>query len=200
MPSRGQVGLAASLMKEQLIAAAPRIDEVQIEVRTNGMMRPDVLMAQGAPELFGEFVVEWCFDVADAELPRFQEALLAAEKVLVTAAAGSGQATCPDGVRYLGTYYVVSGGAPGCGRYRTLWAYRDYAAFQAWRDRERIVESEFAQALRLLTLYHNRESPAGFTTTITTRAVGLRPHWATPAAGGGAGAAGRRGRAPRKAP
>ena len=82
MPSRGQVGLAASLMKEQLIAAAPKFDEVQIEVRTNGMMRPDVLMAQGAPELFGTcFLGEWCFDVADAELPRFQEALLAAEKV-----------------------------------------------------------------------------------------------------------------------
>jgi len=196
MPSKGKLGLVTSLMREQLIASPPRVEEVQIEVRTNFQIPTDTLMAQGAPELFGEFVVEWSFDVADADSERFQTALLNVEKVLGTPAAG----VLPAGVTYLGTYHVVSGGAPGAGRYRTLWAYRDYAAFQAFREKARIADSEFAQALRLLTVHHDRVSPADFTTTLTQRAVGLRPFWAVPPAADDEGGRKRRARAPRKGP
>ncbi|MEJ0019188.1 MAG: hypothetical protein WDN25_22075 [Acetobacteraceae bacterium] len=168
-------------MNQQLIVAPPRVDEVQIEVRTNGFVRPASSMTQDAPELLGEVLVEWTFSVSEADYPAFQQALQEAEKVLGSTASGEPADSMPDGVRYLGTYFVLSGGPSGAGRYRTLWGYRDFAAFQGYSDAAASGESEFAQALRLLTLYHDRTSPATSTTTaIALRAAGLRRVWDEP--------------------
>ena len=200
MPPKGKLDLVTSLLQQQLIVAPPRVDEVQIEVRTGCMVVPDALMAHGAPELFGEFVVEWGFDIADAVYPSFQENLLAAEQVLGSTAAGADPETMPRGVKYLGTYFVMSGAASGAGRYRTLWGFYDYAAYQAFRDKSNDGASQFAQALCRLTLDHDRSAQATFSTAIFQRAVGLRRLWDIHPISGGDGTGGevtrKRSRAP----
>jgi hypothetical protein len=155
-------------------------------------------MAMGVPELFGEFVVEWIFDVAASAYPEFQEAVVAVEKVLGSTAAGADREAMPRGVRYLGTYLVLSGDTFGSGRYRTLWGMQDWSAYQAFSEGARDTGSEFAQALRHLTLHQDRASQMNFGTTILQRAAGLRGYWEEPPATRRAGTGTRRARAPKR--
>jgi hypothetical protein len=172
------------LLEQQLVVAAPTVAEVQIEVRTGSTVRPDALMSYGVPELSGELVVEWTFDVLDQTYSAFQENLIAAERVLGTAvAAGADPGIMPAGVKYLGTYSVLSGGASDAGQYRTLWGFNNFSAFESFRDKQRDVASQFAQALRLLTSCHDRSARAPFKVNIYQRAVGLRGSWDVPTAG-----------------
>jgi hypothetical protein len=200
---KGKLEQISDLLQQQLIIAPPKVDEVQLEVRTGAAFRADPLMALGVPELFGEFIVEWIFDVAASAHPKFQEALEAAEKVLGSTAAGADRATMPRGVRYLGTYLVMSGDTFGSGRYRTLWGIQGWSAYQAFCDRARDTGSEFAQALHHLTLHQDRSSQMNFGTTILQRAAGLRGFWEEapkkPPAARQAGTRTRRARVPRRA-
>jgi hypothetical protein len=184
---QGQPEAGKGLLARQLIVAPPSAEEARIEVRTNGMVRPGPPVAREAPELFGDILVEWTFHVRDADYAQFQAALLAAERVL--GGAGQQAGVMPDGVRYLGTYFILSGGTPEAGRYRTLWCFRDFAAFEAYNQRAIEAGSEFAQALRQLTLYQDRSSPAASNTiAIGERAAGLRRVWDGAPGAGAAGA------------
>jgi hypothetical protein len=196
---KGKLEHVADLLQQQLIVAPPKVDEVQLEVRTGAAFRAEPIMAMEAPELVGEFVVEWIFDVAASAYPEFYEAVVAAEKVLGSAAAGADRDTMPLGVRYLGTYLVFSGDTFGSGRFRTLWGMQDWSAHQAFADAARDTGSEFAQALRQLTLHHDRSSQMNFGATILQRVAGSRYYWEEPPATRRAGTGTRRARVPKRA-
>jgi hypothetical protein len=186
MSRNEKMNLVSRLLKQQLVVAAPSVAEVQIEVRTGSMVRPDALMAYKIPELFGDFIIEWSFDVPAQMYSAFQENLTEAERILGTTAV-TDTSIMPSGVKYLGTYLVLSGGASEGGEYRTLWGFANYSAFDAFHVKETDVASQFAQALKLLTSSFDRSKRTACTVIIYQRAVGLRGSWVVPPKGKGGG-------------
>lgn len=170
-----------ALLRRKPEAPAPEVGEVQIEVRTGGFVGPDEDFARNVPPLFGKFLVEWSFDVPEEMYSSFQEALIEAERLFARQAPRRGKraalAALPDGVSYLGTYAVVSGGEKGSGRFRTIWAMRNYAAFSAFGEATAKRDSPFAIALKNLTACWDHGRGANGGALIAQRAAGAVRYW-----------------------
>jgi hypothetical protein len=147
------------LLERQHRPASPSVELIEPEIRTGtsyavtAAMQPAAIAAldpEARPfEARCPLYVEWSYDVAEEKVGDFQSWLETNEADLA--------ASCPDGVKYLGTYVASFGPGIEERRFKTLWGYQRIAAFDSFAAAARSSGS-FSQLLSVLTAFQRRDS------------------------------------------